>query len=235
MKNIYLLGLSFLILSSCKNSENEQPKVSYEKTSKTAVKTIADTNKINISDLPIHFNGTQVLIFPIGSVATAKKSSYSGSDSNAGYTVSNYGEYEITGYLSNLKFKTIGQDSLRTLTLKPIVIQRATYLKEFADKSKQHLMLYVLSDLDTNKDAKLDENDIKSLYISTIDGTDFRKLSPDFAELIDWNYLPATSTIYFRIVEDSDKNGEFKSKDKIRYFSVNLLEKELDVEEYFPI
>lgn len=235
MKNIYLLGLSALVLASCKNSENEQPKVSYENNAKTTVKTIADTNKINISDLPIHFDGTHVLIFPIGSVATSKKSSYSSSDSNTGYIVSNYGEYEITGFLNNLKFKTIGQDSLRTLTPKPVVIQRATYLKEFADKSKQHFMLYVLSDLDTNKDAKLDENDIKSLYISTVDGNDFKKLSPDFAELIDWNYLPATSTIYFRIVEDSDKNGEFKSNDNIRYFSVNLLAKELEPEEYFPI
>ena len=82
---------------------------------------------------------------------------------------------------------------------------------------------------------KLDDNDIKSLYISTVDGKNFKKLSPDFGELIDWNFVQSTSSIYFRIVEDSDKNGEFETGDKIRYFSVNLLEKELKAEEYFPV
>lgn len=220
---------------SCKKEEQEKPKVSYDTPVKNSEKPVADTSKVAIADLPIHLAGTNVLIFPIGNVTAVKKSSYSRGDAMPSYTISNYGEYEITGFLSNLKFREIGKDTIYSLTDKPVVIQRATFLKEFAEKAKQNVMLYVLSDLDTNKDSKLDDNDIKSLYISTVDGKNFKKLSPDFGELIDWNFVQSTSSIYFRIVEDSDKNGEFETGDKIRYFSVNLLEKELKAEEYFPV
>ena len=235
MKNICLLLMSVLTLVSCRKEEQEKPKVSYDTPIKSSEKPVADTSKIAIADLPIQLVGTNVLIFPVGNVTAVKKSGYSRGEASPSYTVSNYGEYEITGYLSNLKFKEINKDTIYSLTDKPIVIQRATFLKEFADKTKQNLMLYVLSDLDTNKDSKLDDNDIKSLYISTVDGKNFKKLSPEFGELIDWVFIPSTSSVYFRIVEDSDKNGEFEPGDKIRYFTVNLLEKELKAEEYFPV
>jgi hypothetical protein len=81
------------------------------------------------------------------------------------FTISNYGENEITGYLQNLKFQKTDSDSIRPLTDKPALIQTATYLKSVSDRAKKQIMVYTMFDADTNRDGKLDSSDIKSLYL----------------------------------------------------------------------
>jgi hypothetical protein len=121
------------------------------------------------------------------------------------------------------------------LTDKQILIETATYLKTFADKTKQQLLVYTLADMDTNKDGKLDSNDIKSLYISTISGQKFTKLSPELQELIDWKIIESKNILYFRTIEDTNKNGEFDADDKLQYHFINLLDKEWKVNGYKPV
>lgn len=236
MKNytLYILLFSIMLSTSCKKEE-DKPKVIYE-SPKTSTSLVVDTTKVLIADLPIHMEGTNYLLFPVGDLNFSKRTNYGSSNrsNSVSYTVSNYGEYEITGFLNNIKFKEIGKDTLYALTDKRVIIQSATYLKENAVKNKQNIMVYVLEDMDTNKDAKLDESDIKTLYVSTIDGKNFTKLSPDFQEVIDWKYIETTNSIYFRTVEDTNKNGEMDSSDKIFYSKVNLLDKEWKVENYNP-
>jgi hypothetical protein len=181
--------------------------------------------------LPVQMEGTSVLIHPIGEYSVSNNSKGGGKDS---FRVSNYGEFEITGFLSNLKFQQIGSDSLKVLTDKPMMIERVTYLKSFADKSKKQFLVYVLEDMDSNKDGKVDGSDIKDLYISTIDGQNFTKLSADFQELIDWSVIESQNRLYFRTIEDINKNGAFDKDDKVHYHFVDLVAKELKVEEYNP-
>jgi DNA integrity scanning protein DisA with diadenylate cyclase activity len=83
------------------------------------------------------------------------------------FTISNYGENEITGYLQNLKFQKTDSDSI--LTDKPALIQTATYLKSVSDRAKKQIMVYTMFDADTNRDGKLDSSDIKSLYLSEME------------------------------------------------------------------
>jgi hypothetical protein len=222
-------------LVSCKKEESPKPKVIYQDTSKAKTEVPEDTTQIEIADLPIHMEGTNYLIFPIGTVSSDKKGIKSSYDSNTGYTVSNYGEYQITGYLQNLKFQEIGQDTIYALTEKNVLIETATYLKNIAVKTKKQLMVFTLADSDTNKDNKLDNNDIKSLYVSDISGRNFTKLSVDFQELIDWNLIEAKSQLYYRTIEDTNKNGEFDKEDLLHYFFVDLLDKTLKSTEYKPI
>jgi hypothetical protein len=188
-----------------------------------------------VADLPIHMEGTNFLIHPIGVISGSGKGIKSSSDTDQSFTVSNYGEYQITGYLKNLKFQEIGKDSLYALTDKQVLIETATYLKTFADKSKQQFIVYSLADMDTNKDGKLDGNDIKSLYISTVSGQKFTKLSEDFQELIDWKIIESKNVLYFRTIEDTNKNGEFDAEDNLQYHLVNLLDKDWKVSAYKPI
>jgi hypothetical protein len=237
MKNLFLYIAMFFVglFVSCKKEEVEKPKVTYETTSKAKPEVVSDANQIEVADLPINMEGTNFLIHPIGLMSGNGKGIKSSYDSEQGFTVSNYGEYQITGYLKNLKFQEIGKDTINTLTDKQILIETATYLKTFADKSKQQLLVYSLADMDTNKDGKLDNSDIKSLYLSTISGQKFTKLSADFQELIDWKIIESKNLLYFRTVEDTNKNGEFDAKDSIQYQFVNLLDKEWKVISYKPI
>jgi hypothetical protein len=234
MKNIlkfFILSIIFLF-ASCKE-EVEKPKVIYENTTKGQIK--VDTTALKVADLPIHMEGTNYLIFPIGNLNSSKGLKSSSYSSQEGFTVSNYGEYQITGYLQNLKFQEIGKDTLISLTDKPILIQTATYLKSVSEKTKQQLLVYTLADMDTNKDNKLDTDDIKSLYISAISGHQFTKLSPDFQELIDWSLISVSNRLYFRTIEDTSKNGEFEKEDALHYYFVNLLDKDLKAQEYKPL
>ena len=237
MKNYFLyIAMVFVgLFVSCKKEEAEKPKVTYETTSKAKPEVVSDSNQIEVADLPINMEGTNFLIHPIGVMSGYGKGMKSSYDSEQGFTVSNYGEYQITGYLKNLKFQEIGKDTIYSLTDKQILIETATYLKTFADKSKQQLLVYTLADMDTNKDGKLDGNDIKSLYISTISGQKFTKLSADFQELIDWKIIESKNILYFRTIEDTNKNGEFDAKDSVQYQFINLLDKEWKVISYKPI
>jgi hypothetical protein len=89
--------------------------------------------------------------------------------------------------------------------------------------------------MDTNKDDKLDSNDIKSLYLSKIDGTSFKKVSEEIMELIDWNLVESKNRLYFRSIEDTNKNGEFDKNDVIHYHFIDLSSKDWKVQDYSPI
>jgi hypothetical protein len=235
-KNLTVLVL-FTAFISC-NKNVEKPKVSYNKTSKTVVKQV-DTTKILVADLPIQFDGTKYLIFPIGNLNISDNgvSKYESSSkmNEQSFTISNNMDNEITGYLQNLKFQKIDSDSITTLTDKPILLESTTYLKDFANKSKQQILVHLLADNDSNDDVKLDTNDIKSLYLSDISGAKFTKISVDMQEIINWKIIEYQNRLYFKTIEDTNKNGQFDKADKLHYSFVNLLEKDWKAVEYNPI
>ena len=230
MKNyIYILLVSSVILFSCQE-EKAKPKVKY--TTKEAKSPQKDTSKLEVADLPIQFEGSNVLVFTIGNLTLGdinKKGSYEtvSYEGVAGFNVSNSMENEITGYLQNLKFQAVGTDSLHVLTDKVMLIERVSYVKS------PKVLLYILADTDTNQDGIIDSNDIKSLYTSSELGKNFTKVSPDLQELVDWKHVESMNRIYFRTIEDANKNGEFDKKDKIHYHFLNL--KDNKVSEYFPL
>ncbi len=244
MKNIskYIVVFLLTLFVSCKE-DAVKPKVTYD-TKKNKVTTKVDSSQIEIADLPIQMRGTNYLIHPVGdlNVYGGRKSSYGSTNSDRSFTVSNTSEFEITGYLRNLKFQEVGSDSMKALTDKPVLIQTATYLKLYSkvkqklkNKAKQQLMVYTMADMDTNKDGKLDTNDIKTLYISDISGNQLTKFSTDFQELIDWNFIDSQNRLYFRTIEDTNKNGQFDKNDVVHYNYVDLASKEWKVTMYNPI
>ena len=236
--HITLIGIAILFLTSCKE-EVEKPKVTYDGASKTKVLIKVDSSQIQIADLPIQMEGTDYLIHPIADLSIREKgikSRYGSSSVNdLSFTISNYGEFEITGFLQNLKFQKIDSDSIKKLTDKPVLIQTATYLKSVADKTNNQIMVYTMVDMDTNKDGKVDTSDIKALYLSEISGEKFTKISYDFQELIDWKLIGSKNRLYYRTIEDTNKNGKFEKKDVINYYYIDLSKKEWKIIAYEPV
>lgn len=226
--------LSAITISCVK--EKEKPKVIYDESKAAAVKK-PDSTQIKVADLPILMEGTKYLIHPVGDIRVYDDSnrSYGSSrtNSSASYAISNYNRYEITGYFENLKFQHLDSTSMVSLTDRKIQIQTATCLNTML--AKRQLLVYTLVDADTNKDGKLDANDIKSLYISEMGGKGFTKLSNDMQELIDWNIIEAQNRLYFRTIEDINKNGAFDKNDMVHYHYVNLLAGEWAAEAYEPV
>ncbi|WP_348798968.1 hypothetical protein [Flavobacterium adhaerens] len=233
------IGISLLFLASCKKEEIEKPKVIYGASKAVKQTPRIDSSQIKIADLPIQMQGTNYLIHPVGDLnvyGKGLKNRYGSSSVNdVSFTISNAAEYEITGYLQNLKFQKVDSDSIKALTNDPVLIQTATYLKAVSDKINKQIMVYTMCDSDTNKDGKLDTSDIKALYLSKISGEKLTKVSPDFQELIDWSLVEAKNRLYFRTVEDTNKNGEFDSKDVVHYNYIDLTKKDWTTETYNPI
>lgn len=240
MKSIlhYIAVFGLLFVVGCKQ-EKATPKVIYEETKPTSVEPKRiDTTSIKIADLPILMEGTKFLIHPVGDVRVYDDYSkvYGSSKTNqVSYAISNYNRFELTGYFENLKFQHIDSTSIKPLTENKIQIQTVTYLNTIATQVKKQILVYTLVDSDTNKDGKIDQNDIKSLYLSNVDGTQFTKISEPLQELIDWNIIEAQNRLYLRCIEDINKNGAFDKNDKVHYHFVNLLADEWKVEEYMPI
>ncbi|MGA9639110.1 hypothetical protein [Flavobacterium sp.] len=240
MKNlkIVFLFVSVLILVSCKE-EVEKPKVIYDGASKEKTFAKIDSTQIAIADLPIQIEGTDYLIHPVGDLRVYERGTKSryGSSSviDLSFTISNYSENEITGYLQNLKFQKVNSDSIKPLTDKQVLIQTASYLKGIADKTRKKIMVYTLFDIDSNRDGKLDTSDIKSLYLSDISGDNFTKISINFQELIDWSLIESQNRLYFRTVEDTNKNGQFDKNDVVHYNYIDLSNNDWKVASYEPI
>jgi hypothetical protein len=236
---VLVFGLAILWFSACKKEVENPKKVIYDGANKVKELAKRDSAQIEIADLPIQMAGTDYLIHPVGDLSIFEKgwkTKYGTSSVNdLSFTISNVADFEITGYLQNLKFQKIGSDLIKPLSEKPILIQTATYLKTIADKSKKQIMVYTLVDSDTNKDGKLDASDIKALYLSDSSGENFTKISPDFQEAIDWNLIDSQLRLYFRTIEDTNKNGQFDKKDVVHYNYIDLLSKEWKSTGYNPI
>ncbi|MFN3640686.1 MAG: hypothetical protein ACK4UK_07190 [Flavobacterium sp.] len=236
MKSSYLIYFVLIVLLfiSCKD-EQEQLKVIYSDSKKVTESKI-DTTSIKIADLPIFIEGTSYLLHPIGDVRVYGGSrSYGSGSSSISFSISNYSRFELTGYLENVRFQHKDSTSFYSLTENRIQIQTVTYPQSFSESSKKQILVYTLTDEDTNRDGKIDSKDIKSLYVSQINGSEFTKLSPDFQEVIDWNIIVAQGKLYFRTIEDINKNGAFDKNDTVHYYFVNLLDKEWVAMEYNPI
>lgn len=241
MRNIYiaLTALAVLSVVSCKEEPKEKPKVTYDKSNLDTAANRNDSTQVSIADLPIQMEGTDYLIHPVGDLRVYdrnSKSRYGSSSVNdLSFTISNFGEYEITGYLQNLKFQKVDSDSIRPLTDKPALFLTATYLKSVADNTTNKVMVYTMIDTDTNNDGKIDISDIKALYLSDISGDKFTKVSEDFQELIDWNLVESKNRLYFRTVEDTNKNGQFDKYDVLHYNYIDLNSTKWEVHNYQPI
>ena len=235
---IALLAVSLVAVVSCKK-ETETPKVIYENEKNTAEVNYQkiDSTEIKIADLPIKFSGTNYLLHPIGNVRVYNTgSSRSGSskiNNQVSYKISNYSTPEITGFITNVMFQHKDSLDLKPLTANRMEILSINYLDELALKTNKQFLVYTLVDVDTNKDGRYDDNDIKTLYISKINGTKFTKLTPDLHELLDWQVID--EKLYFRYIEDINKNGEFDSKDAVHYSFINLLNEDWKPETYNPL
>ena len=238
MKHIIILAFIKLFIVSCGNEE--KPKVIYPENGNAQTSELKkDSTLIEIADIPIHIDSTQYLIHPIGEYKMygSRGKSYFGSSNygSGSFSISSYNRYEITGDLHNLKFQKIDSENLTTLTKQNIRIKSITFLRDIFDNTNKQILVYRILDKDSNQDNKLDDNDINTLYISNIDGTNFTKLTAEFQELIDWKVIGIMNRLYFRSIEDTNKNGEFDKEDKVHYQYIDFNQDKLKITEYQPI
>lgn len=236
MKKYVFLLLLILLIAAC--TTEQKPRIVYDENGKPDA-LAQDTSAILMADLPILIDSTDMLVHPIGELQFYESrgkilGSYSGKGS-PNFSISNYGNYTFSGHLKNLKFEQLGSNQLVALTDKNIRINTARFLYDLYKKTGAKLFIYQIIDTDSNKDGRLDNNDIEAIYLSKIDGSNFIKLTATNHELIDWNIIDTLNRLYYRTIEDTNKDGLFDKNDQVHYYYVNLIDPTLTPIAYSPI
>jgi len=201
---------------------------------------IIDTTLVLTGELPIYFDSTNYLLFPIGALRAysrgGKKIYFgSGSSGDKSFSIGFLSGKTFTGNLDNIMIQHLDSSNFRPITNEVVKIRSFRFLESIRRQTKQQLVVMTVSDRDTNNDRKLNKDDVESLYIAQLNGQKSKKLSPEFHELLDWKILKINKRLYFRTLEDIDKNGEFNKKDKIHHYFVELENGEFDVVSYDPV
>ncbi|ARN79454.1 hypothetical protein BST97_10850 [Nonlabens spongiae] len=222
MKFLYSVLIIFSIIS-CESEK--KPKISYEDENKEQTLGI-DSTYVPLASNPIHIDSTEYLMHLIGEFRIPKSQTrYGLSKSSYGYgqfKISNFNGLEITGDINNIKFQKLGTEDLYPLTDAYININSIRYASEINNNIQKQFLIYKINDQDTNQDEVLNYNDVESLYISDIDGTGFEKISPPNHELIDYQIWDVNNRLYYRTIEDSNKNGDFDVKDSIHFYYLDF-------------
>ena len=241
MKFTRLMSAAFMALFLASCGQEEKPKVIYKEEATEKPNAAEDKPQVEedfrIADLPILIGESNYMIHPVGQIRIySYGSKYGTSKSNQfSYNVSNYVPFEISGFMDNVLFQHKDSLNIRPLTNGEMQIRSISYAKPVADLHKKHILIYSVYDRDTNRDGKIDASDIKALYISQANGKDFVKLTQELQELLDWTVIESQGKLFFRAIEDVNKNGAFDKDDAVRYYYVDLLNKEWKVQEYDPL
>jgi len=230
MKKTFLLLLIILTIS-CSEKENEK-KIVYENVNgQIENPKITDTLKNNpksklITGLPFKLDSARTIIFPIAEIklrtekrGITKIGSYSGS-SFTFFAIGSYNNREYYGHLDNLIFENIENGKKHLLTNDKIKIKTFGQLHKNQSIPIKKIIYEIITN-DSNKDNKLNENDLENLYVSGINGENLTMISKINEDLIDWTFLN-DNLLYFRTIEDSNKNGEMEENDTLHIYKTNL-------------
>jgi hypothetical protein len=238
MKEVIAIIFLLLTLGSC--TENKG-KINYDlqvDTVATFNNIIQDTTKILVSELPVRFDSTNILIYAVGLVDLQERGGYSkfgsGTYSSSSISSSYFSEDKLIGNYINLIFEK-PNGIRKTLTDNKMRIISANFLRGVYNRTKQGYILYTIYDRDTNSDGELNRNDLEALYISNIDGTQLTKLSKELHEFYDYRTLKGSNVLYFRTLEDINKDGKLNNKDLFHYYKIQLTTTEFKIEEYNPL
>ncbi len=235
---VFLLSL----LIGCHQPTAPSPRVVYNENNETEKPLKEDTSAVKTADLPIQIDSTDYLIHALGEIINYKSRRKYLASSTTTYgskfkhsSIASSHRFSIQGNIHNLKFQHIDSDILKPLTDKEIRIKSVQFLNEIYTNTRQQYLVYTIIDKDTNQDGKLNDKDIKSLYISNIDGSSFEKITEDFHEILDWKVISSQNRLYFKTIFDSNKNGDFDKKDSIYYATINLEVYPFEVKSYNPM
>jgi hypothetical protein len=156
-----------------------------------------------------------------------------GSYDNSGATAYSNTDY-ISGHFINIVFQD-GNGNEKKLTDKKMRIRQISFLREIFQKTKMGYLLYYITDRDTNGDKQFNHLDLKALYISNVDGSGFKKITKELHEVYDWRLIKEQNRIYFRTLEDQNKDGILNNKDKFHYYFIDFSGDEHSVTEYNPV
>ncbi|MCZ4317941.1 hypothetical protein O4H26_02965 [Aequorivita viscosa] len=91
-------------------------------------------------------------------------------------------------------------------------------------------IIYEICDTDYDNDNQLTYKDPEQLFISGIDGSNFKRLSPIGEQIMDFQIVPNSDKIIFSTQRDTNEDSEFDKKDELIWYLINLSKESKPVE-----
>jgi hypothetical protein len=197
-----------ILLASCNQNNSEKT------TQGVIINTLEENEAKNddsfklTADLPIKLDSSDYIIYPVHELVNSKYNSKISYKWRSGYE----------NNLNNIIFQNIHTDKTHSLTndkIKIISYEQLYNTKREAEK----IIIYQIIDKFPKND---DELIYTSLYLGTSDGKLFKKISKLNHHLKGWKYISETKRVYFKTIEDSDRNNEFNNLDNEHLYSVSI-------------
>jgi len=228
MKKILMILTATLILSCHEN----EPKIVYhdndKKDNNNPVEVVDDTTKKLIADLPFSFDRLEYIYFPIGETQESFKRSLkiiSGlySSGSKSYSLGYISGRNVNCDLDNIMIREKAKEKFHLLTKDNLKIKSLTYLYRLDTLHNKDRFVYRIIDNDSNRDGQLNDDDLVGLFTSTTNGKNLRRISPNDEQLIDWELWSIEGLLFYRTMEDIDRNGIFDENDRIKLYEYNIL------------
>ncbi len=207
MNRFVLLTLLPTFLFSCSNNPANHPAGSTTKleTENNLVENAENPNPVS-SDLEIMqpeiIDDSDWLIFPLAHKARSKtpfgsKRSYN----NPGY-------WNIAFYNIKTGQTRLLSDSLKMIIHSHQIKTRLVARVEGQLEKSERMLFYLIGTKDANRDGKLNFADPKYLFVSDLSGNNFRQISPDGYDVVDWWHIDGTAKILIQTRKYSDKKQD---------------------------
>lgn len=220
MKSFYLTLVSVIILSC-----NNKPTKSLNGSSEKEVNEQIENSIIDFGHSE-KIPETNLYLYPIN--ISAKK------ENLLEYSRSYKGRYYKSFNLAFYNLKTNKTHLLIPKKQNSIITSYPTNLDNDkpSNKKKDDHLFYEIIDEDYNNDGDINFDDPKKLFISNIDGSNLKAISPSDLNLISWKFIDKTNNlIELRCSIDENNDGNFNSDEakkviiaKIDSINVSYLE-----------
>lgn len=166
---------------------------------------------------PIILDSTSQILIPISTELLERKTSYS----KDGYYSDDFPRYW------NVLFYNRSTGKTNLLTNQKFRISEI-YAKNSNDeyREKENILngkiLYEISDIDYNKDGKLNSHDPEFLFISELDGNGLQRISPKNEDLVHYEVILKSREIIFETRRDINNDSIFNSKDEFVWYKSKI-------------
>ncbi len=95
---------------------------------------------------------------------------------------------------------------------------------ELVDKVLEGKILYVIRDIDRNKDGVINHKDPEFLFVSEYDGTDLQRISPINEDLNEYYVIPGKQEIVMKTYRNKGTNSTFNLRDEKIWYHARIVE-----------
>lgn len=224
MRQLFCI-LVLIAFIACQKDEKRIELIDQENLSQTQIDSILEKFRFKY-EKPIILDSNDQVLIPISTEFIQKRKSYS----KVSYEYNEYPRYW------NVLFYNTKSNETRLLTedkyrISSISTKNNAKEHERKLKSLDGKILYKIGDIDYNKDRKLNQKDPEFLFISEIDGTNLKRISPINEDLIHYEVVPNSNQIILETRRDINKDSLFNKDDVSIWYRTELIDKEWQINE----